>query len=70
MNDLNSPPIPYLSDAQLLVRQRHLVSEVAATRRRRRQRTAVAGGGVAAVLVAATIVPAALGARPTTLRLA
>lgn len=70
MNDLHAPRIPYLSDAQLLVRQRHLVSEVAATRRRRRQRTALAGGGVAAVLMAAAIVPVALGARPTTLRLA
>jgi hypothetical protein len=57
VNDFDAPAIPYLTDARILTRERHLVQEIAASRRRRQRRGFVfasAGpvvGGVAAALV-------------------
>jgi len=57
MNDLEAPAIPYLSDARLLSRERHIVKEITASRRRRQRRGFVLSGagltvsGVAAALV-------------------
>jgi hypothetical protein len=64
MNDLEAPVIPYLTDARLLSRQRHLVQEITASRRRRQRRGFVVGGGGLAVsgVVAALVVLAGPGA--------
>jgi hypothetical protein len=57
MNDLEAPPIPYLSDARLLNRERHIVQEIRVCRRRRQRRGLILGSaglvvsGVAAALV-------------------
>ena len=58
MSDLETPPIPYLSDARLVARERHLVQEMTAHRRHRQRRGFAFGGaglvtsGLAAALVA------------------
>jgi hypothetical protein len=56
MNNLETPPVPGLSDRRVSARQQHLVREIAAHRRRRRTGRLAIGGsalgaGLAAVLV-------------------
>jgi hypothetical protein len=57
VNDFHAPAIPYLTDARLLTRERHLVQEITASRRRRQRRGFAFGGaglvvgGVTAALV-------------------
>jgi hypothetical protein len=58
MNELEAPLIPYLTDARLTTRQRHLVQEVTAQRRRRQRRVFALGsaGLVAAGVTTALVV--------------
>jgi hypothetical protein len=46
MNDLETPPVPALSDFRLSTRQGHLVQEIAGRRRSRRRGALALGGGV------------------------
>jgi hypothetical protein len=66
MNDLEAPPVPYLSDARLLARERHLVAEVTAHRRRRQRRGfALGGAGLVASGVTAALVVLVGGGTPS-----
>jgi hypothetical protein len=56
MNDLEAPPIPYLTDARLHTRERHLVAEITARRRHRRRGFALGGAGVVASGVTTALV--------------
>jgi hypothetical protein len=46
MNDLETPPVPTLSDFRLSTRQEHLVQEIAGRRRNRRRGSLALGGSV------------------------
>jgi hypothetical protein len=56
MNDLEAPPIPYLTDARLLTRERHLVQEITARRRHQRRGVALGGAGLVASAVTTALV--------------
>lgn len=63
MSDLEAPPVPYLSDARLRARERHLVSEITTFRRRRQRRGfALGGAGLAASGVGAALAALLVGA--------
>ncbi len=66
MNNFQVPPIPYLTDARLLTRERHLVQEITASRRRRQRRRIVLGGAglVAGGVTAALVVLLGAGTAP------
>ena len=49
MNDLETPPLPTLSDLRLSTRQEHLVQEIAGRRRNRRRGGLALGGGALVV---------------------
>jgi hypothetical protein len=62
MTQLDTPPVPALSDLRVSVRQQHLVREIAAQPRRRRTgRLAISGGALVAAAVTAILVLAFAG---------
>ena len=58
MNDLETPPVPALSEFRLSTRQEHLVQEIAGRHRNRRRGGLALGGGA---LVASGVTTALLG---------
>jgi hypothetical protein len=66
VNNFDAPSIPYLTDARLLTRERHLVQEITASRRRRQRRGFVLGGAglVAGGVTTALVVLLGAGTPP------
>jgi hypothetical protein len=66
VNDFEAPGIPYLTDARLLTRERHLVHEITACRRRQQRRGFVFGGAglVASGVTTALVVLLGAGTSP------